>query len=178
MELQELVNTATRTFVIYVFVLIVMRLLGKRTVGNFTAFDLVVAFIISEVVDEPIYGDVPMIQAMLVIGLIALLEFVNSALGYRFPRFDRWVEGTPRVMIRDGQPQPDAMRAERINAQELASMLREQGIEDLADVRLGTLEMNGQLSVLKTESTRTLQRRDIVSTANMDAHQSAIRREP
>src|SRR5688500_14131183 len=89
MELQELLMTALRASVIYVFLLLVIRILGKRTVGNFSAFDLIVALILGEVVDEPIYGDVPMLQAMMAIAIIAAWHFGNSYLSTRSAAFDR-----------------------------------------------------------------------------------------
>jgi uncharacterized membrane protein YcaP (DUF421 family) len=57
METQELLLTALRAAAVYVLMLVVIRLMGKRTVGNFTAFDLLVALMLGEIVDEIIYGD-------------------------------------------------------------------------------------------------------------------------
>jgi uncharacterized membrane protein YcaP (DUF421 family) len=161
MELNELGWTAARAVAIYVFVLIVVRLQGKRTIGNFTAFDLIVAFIISEVVDEPIYGDVPMLQGLVAIGVVAALHYANSALGFHFPSFDELTGGKPRVLIEDGKMIKSAMAAEHINESELKSLLRENEIDDLKDVAVGTLETNGQLSVKRTEEARELEKRDL-----------------
>lgn len=161
MDFQDLAQTALRTVVIYVFILIVMRFLGKRTVGNFTAFDLIVAFIISEVVDEPIYGDVPLVQALLVIALVAALHYGNSLFSYLSPAFDHLTGGSPRLLIKDGQLQRDAMRAEHVPEAEVESLLREQQIDDIREVKLGTLEVNGQLSVIKTEQAKELQKGDL-----------------
>lgn len=161
MDYQELALTAGRAIVIYVFVLIVVRLLGKRTVGNFTAFDLIVAFIISEVVDEPIYGDVPMVQAFVAIGVVAALHYANSFLGFHFPSFDELTGGKPRLLIENGKMIKRAMAAEHVNENELESMLRECEIDDIHDVARGTLETNGQLSVIRTEPARELEKRDL-----------------
>ena len=62
METQELLLTALRAAAVYVLMLVVIRLMGKRTVGNFTAFDLLVALMLGEIVDEIIYGDVTFAQ--------------------------------------------------------------------------------------------------------------------
>jgi uncharacterized membrane protein YcaP (DUF421 family) len=163
MDLQELGLTAGRAVVIYVFVLIVVRLLGKRTVGNFTAFDLIVAFIISELVVEPIYGDVPLVDAFVAIAAVAALHLANSFLGFRFPSFDALTGGKPRVLIENGKMIQDAMAAERVNKEELESMLRECEIDDIRDVARGTLETNGQLSVIKIEPAKELEKRDLDS---------------
>ncbi len=161
MDFNELALTAARAIVIYVFVLIVLRLMGKRTVGNFTAFDLIVAFIISEVVDEPIYGDVSMAQGLLAIGVVAAVHYVNSFLSYHFPKFDELAGGKPRLLIEKGKMLREAMSAEHVSAAELKALLRELEVQDIQDVERGMLEVNGRLSVLKTEPAQELEKRDL-----------------
>lgn len=161
MELQELGMTALRATVIYVFLLIVVRLLGKRAIGHATAFDFMVALLLGEVVDEPIYGDVPLWQALAVIAVIGFWHLANSYLSYASVPFDRLTGGSPTVLVRDGVPDRRAMAAERVNEQDLWTMLRLQQIDDLADVKVATLEPSGQLSVIKTEAARELQKGDL-----------------
>ena len=161
MDLHELVMTALRATVIYVVLLVVVRLLGKRTVGQATAFDFMVALILSEVVDEPIYGDVPLLQALVVIAVVGGWHAVNSWLSYRSPRFDRLTGGEPTVLVKHGMMDRDGMRRERINEEELWSLLRLQGIDDLRDVKEATLEPDGLVSVIKTDEARELQKRDL-----------------
>ena len=161
MDLHELGLTALRASVIYVFLLVVVRMLGKRTVGSATAFDFMVALILSEVVDEPIYGDVPLVQGMLVIAVVAGWHLVNSYLSYRSERVDRLTGGEPTILVRNGTMDRDGMRREHVNEEELWSLLRLQGIDDLRDVKEATLEPDGVLSVLKTDEARELQKRDL-----------------
>jgi uncharacterized membrane protein YcaP (DUF421 family) len=161
MDVHELGLTALRASAIYVFLLIVVRLLGKRTIGSATAFDFMVALILSEVVDEPIYGDVPLVQGILVIAVVAGWHFVNSYLGYRSRRFDRLTGGEPTVLVRHGVIDRTGMRREHVNEEELWCLLRLQGIDDLRDVKEATLEPDGALSVLKTDEAKELQKRDL-----------------
>ena len=161
MDLHELGLTALRASVIYVFLLVVVRTLGKRTVGSATAFDFMVALILSEVVDEPIYGDVPLVQGMLVIAVVAGWHLVNSYLSYRSERVDRLTGGEPTILVRNGTMDRDGMRREHVNEEELWSLLRLQGIDDVRDVREATLEPDGLLSVLKTDDAKELQKRDL-----------------
>ena len=161
MDWQELAFTALRATLIYVVLLVVIRLLGKRTIGHSTAFDFMVALILGEVVDEPIYGDVPVAQAVVVIGVIAAWHWVNSWLSYRSQRIERLTAGPPRVLVRDGAIDRSAMAKELVNEDELWSMLREHAIERLEDVKTATLEPSGKLSVLKTEQARELQKSDL-----------------
>jgi uncharacterized membrane protein YcaP (DUF421 family) len=157
----ELARIAGRTVVIYVFVLVVVRLSGKRTVGNFSALDLIVALIIGEVVDEPILGDVPIVQGLVAISTVAALHFVNSWLGYRSPQYEHLTSGSPQVLVRNGRIDRAASAAERINEEELRALLRLEHIEDLHDVKIATLETTGHLSVIKTDEATEAQRRDL-----------------
>lgn len=147
----ELLRTAARAASIYVFMLVVVRVLGKRTIGNLTAFDLIVALIMGDLMGEMIYGNVSLVQGLIAVGSVAVLHLLNSALGFRFPKLEMLFSGKPKVLIKDGQMQRAAMAAEHVNADELACMLREHGIADAGGVRLGTLEVNGRLSVIKAE---------------------------
>src|SRR6185436_8500834 len=78
MDWQELGMTAARGVLVYVAMLVVIRILGKRTVGNFTAFDLLVALMLGEVVDEIIYGDVTIAQGMVAIVVVASAKYVTA----------------------------------------------------------------------------------------------------
>jgi uncharacterized membrane protein YcaP (DUF421 family) len=78
----ELLRTSGRAVAVYVLMLVVVRALGKRTVGNFSAFDLLVALMLGEVVDEIIYGDVRFIQGTVVIVTLAAVAYLDSVLSY------------------------------------------------------------------------------------------------
>jgi uncharacterized membrane protein YcaP (DUF421 family) len=161
MDYTELALTALRAGVIYVFLLLVVRLLGKRTVGNFTAFDLIVAFILGEVVDEPIFGDIPLVQGLLTIAVVGLLHYLNSYLSFKSPAFDRLTGGEPTVLVENGERMHDGMARTRVNEETLQSMLRLQQVDQLSDVERATLETNGQLSVIKTEQAQELEKQDL-----------------
>ena len=161
MDLHELALTALRATLIYVVLLVVVRVMGKRTIGHATAFDFMVALILSEVVDEPIYGDVPIVQALVVIGVIAGWHKVNSYLSYRSQRFDRVTGGDPTVLVKDGVIDRKGMKIELMNEEDLRSLLRLQGIDDIRDVKEATLEPDGALSVIKTEAARELRKDDL-----------------
>ena len=92
MDAGELLLTAARAGAVYILMLIVVRALGKRTVGNFSAFDLLVALMLGELVDEIIYGDVRFSQGTVAIVTIAALAYADSWLAY----FDHGMEGRSR----------------------------------------------------------------------------------
>jgi uncharacterized membrane protein YcaP (DUF421 family) len=163
MHPHELALTAARAAVIYFALLVLIRLLGKRTIGNFSAFDLIVALILGDLVDEPIYGEAPISQALIGIGAITALAWFDSYLSYRSSLIDRVLGGQPVVLIDRGELNRKNMAREHVNEAELWSLLREHEIDDIADVERGTLETNGQLSILKVEGARPLRKADLSS---------------
>ena len=152
MDPNDLLTTAARAFAVYVFMLIVIRALGKRTVGNFSAFDLLVALMLGEVVDEIIYGDVRFLQGATAIVVIGALAYTDSWLAYFNHRFDALLEGKPTVVVRDGEFDRAGMRSERLNEKDVFAHLRGSGIQDMREVRLAIVETDGSVSVLKRDA--------------------------
>ena len=161
MDITELLLTAGRAAAVYILLLVVIRLLGKREVGNFTAFDLLVALMLGEVVDEIIYGDVPFSQGAVAIGAIALMQYGTSWLSYLNHFADKVLDGVPTIVVRDGVLQREGMRKERMNEQEVMGLLREREIEDLREVKLAVVEVGGALSVIKQRWAEPIQKADL-----------------
>jgi uncharacterized membrane protein YcaP (DUF421 family) len=161
MDTHELLLTALRALGVYALVLVVIRVLGKRTVGNFTAFDLLVALMLGEIVDEIIYGDVTFAQGAVAILVIAMAHYANSWMSYWDHGLARILEGSPTAVVRRGQLDRGGMRKERMNESEVMEALRVQGVEDVKEVKLAMVENDGQVSVLKEEWAQPLRKRDL-----------------
>lgn len=161
MDPQDLMLTALRASLIYFFLLVVVRLLGKREVGNASAFDLIVALMLGEVVDEAIYGDVSMAKGMLAIGVIALWHVVNSWASYKSRVVQKLTSAQPAVLVENGKIKEDALAKERLNEMEVFADLRLMGIDDIREVKLATLEPNGQVSVLQEDWAKPVQKQDV-----------------
>lgn len=161
MEPQELMMTALRALGVYVLMLFVIRVLGKRTVGNFAAFDLLVALMLGEVVDEIIYGDVSIAQGMVAIGVVAAAHYGNAWLSYWDHGFDRILEGTPTPIVRSGEMVAQGMRQERMNAKAVMHELRLQGVDDIREVKLAMVETDGVVSVIKEDWAEAIQKADL-----------------
>ena len=114
MNPSELLLTAARAFAVYALMLVVIRALGKRTVGNFATFDLIVALMLGEVVDEIIYADVGFLQGVVAITVIAAAQAGNSWLTWWGHGFDTLLEGSPTVIVRNGKLEQSGMRSERM----------------------------------------------------------------
>lgn len=162
MDWQELGMTAARGLLVYVAMLGVIRILGKRTVGSFTAFDLLVALMLGEVVDEIIYGDVSLAQGFVAIVVVAAAKYATAWLSYWDHGTNRILEGSPAELVKDGHLVRKNLRSELLNEREVMAALRLQGIADLREVKLALMEVDGQVSVIRQEWAEPLQKSDIL----------------
>ena len=138
-----------RAVVVYVFLLLALRLFGRRELGQFTAFDLVVLLTLSNILQNAMIGN----DSSLLGGLIgaSVLLTANLALAYavfRSRTFQRFVTGQPRILIRDGVVQEDALAVQRLTEQDLLAAVHNQGLEDFDLVHLAISEPNGTISVI------------------------------
>ncbi len=162
---QDLLTVFLRTILFYFVALILIRLMGKREVGQLSPFDLVVAIMIAEaavfVIDDPRTsvwtGLIPMTT-------LAALQIVLSCLCIKFPRLMSLINGRPTVIIDDGQINEGNMRRSRYTVHELMEQLRQQQSPSLPDVQYAILEMSGSLSVIPKTKSRPVQVQDL----NMD----------
>ncbi|WP_178020455.1 DUF421 domain-containing protein [uncultured Paenibacillus sp.] len=147
-------NHIFRTVLMYFLVFGVMRIMGKREIGELSIFDLVISVMIAEIavfaledIDRPIYdGIVPMLTLLLIQIAIAMLSL-------RFRKVRLWFDGEPSVIIRNGQINRKEMRRQRYNLDDLMMQLRSQKIDSVADVEFAVLETTGQLSVIPKDKT-------------------------
>jgi uncharacterized membrane protein YcaP (DUF421 family) len=161
MDPHELLLTAGRAAVVYALMLVVVRVLGKRTIGNFSAFDLLVALMLGEVVDEVIYGDVGLAQGVVAILSIAAVKYATSWLSYASPTAGRILEGSPTPVVVAGELQRDGMRQELMNESDVMAALRLQSIDDPREVKLAQVETDGEISVIREDWAEEAQKRDV-----------------
>jgi uncharacterized membrane protein YcaP (DUF421 family) len=147
----------------YVFLLLLLRLAGKRTIGGATPFDLVVALVLGDFPDDVIWGEVPVAQGIVAFGTIMTLHLAVAYASYRSVRVDRLVSGSPTVVVRHGRRLRQGMAAVRMNEPDLDVQLRLHGRARLTDVAEAIVEPNGRLSLRPTPAAQTAQRRDLSS---------------
>lgn len=163
MDARELLLTALRSIAVYVLMLVVIRLLGKRTVGNFSAFDLLVALMLGEVVDEIVFGDIAFAQGALAIVVVAGLHFANSWFSCRNQAFAHLTEGSPTPVLIDGRFHRPGMNQERMSGREVLAALRLQGVRGPEDVKLAQVESDGTVSVIRQDWAEPLQKKDLLA---------------
>lgn len=143
-------DTVLRGLVVYVVLLVVFRAAGKRSVAEITTFDFILLLIISEVVQEALVdGDSSMTNAFLLIITLVGFDILLSVLKQRWPRFDRWVDGSPLVVMADGKLLQERMRKARVDVADILSAARSShGLERLDQIKFAVLERNGAISVV------------------------------
>jgi len=157
----ELIATAARTAVIYIVMLATIRLLGKRAMGNLTAFDMLIALIRGDLAGDAIYGQVPFGRALVAVAALAGLHYGNSWLSYWKPRLGAWLEGKPTPIVRNGSLHHPGLRRERMSEAEVRAEVRLAGIDDLSAVKLALVESDGQVSVIREDWAEPVQKRDL-----------------
>lgn len=153
---------AARTAIIYVVVLMGVRLSGKREVGQMTPFDLTLLLLLSNAVQNAMTGpDTSLIGGMVAAGTLLILNYVIAEYSGANRKFRRWVQGSPSLLIHNGEVVESHMAREHVSLDELQRALREHGIGAIKDVALGVLEVDGSISLLKYDDVdpRTLPHR-------------------
>ena len=138
-----------RTVILYFLIMIGLRLMGKRQIGELEPSELVLTMMISDLATVPMQDfGIPLLAGVIPILTLLALSMLLSQLSLHSLRFRALVCGTPSVLIREGVVQQTAMRENRYTLDELLEELREQGYSSIADIKYAVLENSGQLSVL------------------------------
>lgn len=124
MDINELLLTALRATFVYFYLLIIVRILGKRSIGASSAFDLLVALMLGGVVDEVIYGDVTIVQGAVAMAILGVWHLVNAWASFKSQWIDKLTGAPPTVLVKAGKVQHKALARERLNEAELFSGLR------------------------------------------------------
>jgi uncharacterized membrane protein YcaP (DUF421 family) len=140
---------ALRVVLIYAGLVVMIRVAGKREVGQLTPLDLLAMLLLSETVSPALSnqdGSLP--GALLAAGTLIVLTAVIGRITYRSTRAERWFDGEPVVLVRDGDVDAAACGRERISPAELEASLRKHGVRSAAETELVTLEADGAISVV------------------------------
>ena len=141
-----------RAAAIYFFLWFITRVVGKRELGQMSAFELVLLVTMGDLIQQGVtQEDYSVTGAMLAVGTFTLLIVTFAYLSWRFPRSRPVLEGAAVIVIENGAFRTDVMRYERLSDSELYAALRQQGIDDLSTVRLGLLEPDGKFSFFRQE---------------------------
>jgi uncharacterized membrane protein YcaP (DUF421 family) len=146
----NLLEIVVRVLLVYVGLYVLVRISGKREIGQLGPMDLLAMLLLSETVSPALTAqDTSILAAWTAAAALLGATFAVEWLTHRSRRAERWIEGRPHVLIEDGEVHHALQRRLRISDQELASALREQGVDTVADVKTATLEPNGRITVVR-----------------------------
>ena len=139
-----------RTGAVFVFLLVLMRVIGRRELSSLQPFDLILLIVVGDAVQQGLtQDDYSLTGALLVVGTFAVLQVLVSWVGFRFPRTRPVLEGTPIIVLQDGEVIERNLKRERLSVDEIREAAREQGIAHLAQVQWAVLETTGKISFIK-----------------------------
>ncbi|MCO5357925.1 DUF421 domain-containing protein [Acidovorax kalamii] len=138
-----------RGVVVYVFLLVFLRLTGKRQTGQYAPFDLVLLLILSNAVQNSMNaGDNSLVGGLVSAATLIGCHVVLAQLTFRFAWMERLIDGSPQVLVQQGQVNTDLMRKELLSTDDLEAALRASGCLHLHEVERATIETNGQITVV------------------------------
>lgn len=138
-----------RGVVVYVFLLVFLRLTGRRQTGQYAPFDLILLLILSNAVQNSMNaGDNSLVGGLISAATLIACHSALSHLTYRFGRLARLVDGLPQVLVRKGEVDAARLHEELLSRDDLDAALRAAGCRGVHEVERATLETNGQITVV------------------------------
>jgi uncharacterized membrane protein YcaP (DUF421 family) len=140
-----------RAAVAYVFIVFMLRIIGRRELSSLGPTDLVLLVVMGDLVQNGVtQSDDSMTGIFLAISTFAMLTVAMSFLTFKSKRLQTVIEGMPIILVQDGKPITENMRSERLQLDDIAEEARGQGIESLDEVKWCVLEPSGAMSFIKT----------------------------
>lgn len=145
-------DIVARASVMFVVLYVLLRIMGKREIGQLTPFELVVMIVLGDLIQQGVtHNDFSLTGAILAISTFAFLAIMMSWITYLFPGAEKLLDGEPRVIVRDGELLRDNLRRDRITQSEVESEMRLAGISRMSDVAWAILEPQGKISFIKVD---------------------------
>jgi uncharacterized membrane protein YcaP (DUF421 family) len=149
-------DVAIRSFVAFLFVFAVTRLVGRRELSTLEPFDVIMLVVIGDLVQQGVtQSDYSVTGLLIVLSVVTLMTALFAYLNFRFPKLRPWMEGRPVVLIDDGSVIERNLRRERLTVGEVEAEARQQQIASLSQVRWAVLERNGRISFIPGDGEAT-----------------------
>ncbi len=143
-------DSILRGLAVYVFLLVLFRIAGRRTLSEMTNFDFVLLLIISEATQNAMIGnDYSVTNGFLVIVTLIGIDIGLSVMKQRFPLLERYLDGLPLVIVHEGRPVKELMDRARVDEQDILASARDKhGLERMEQIKYAVLERNGGISII------------------------------
>lgn len=150
-------DTALKSLFSYVYLIILLRILGKKECSQLSIFDFVVFLLIADLMAIAFDGKDGFWNAVIATFVLVITDFVLSYLSLKSKRIRDIVEGKPSHIVINGKLDIEAMRKQKYTCDSLAQHLRQKGVSSLSEVAFATLETNGQLSIIRNKDNQVKQ---------------------
>ncbi len=142
-----------RCIIIYLFVFVILRLAGKRTLSELKTFDLVLLLILSEATQSAMMNsDNSILGAMIAIGTLIFIDVAVSFFSSKSRDFDRIINGVPMIILKNGTPIRERMEKARVQTDDILEAARKtHGLESLSQIKYAVLEKGGEISIIPAE---------------------------
>ena len=145
-------DLALRSIVVFFFVFVLMRIVGRRELSSLEPFDLILLVVLGDSVQQSLtQDDYSVTGAFIVVSTIALLQVFMSYLNFRVPRLRPLIDGEPIVIVQDGRVIEGNARRERLTLDDIAQAARLQQIASLEEVQWAVLETSGELTFIEKQ---------------------------
>ena len=146
-------DIAIRAIALYVFVVFVMRMIGRRELSTLTPFDLVLLIVLGDAIQQGLtQDDYSVTGAVVAVSTLAVMQVTTSYIAYRVKPFRKVLKGEPIILIENGKLLNQNLRRERITADDVAEEMRTQQIAAFDQVQWAILESNGTISFIQKAS--------------------------
>ncbi|MBR2878463.1 MAG: DUF421 domain-containing protein [Clostridia bacterium] len=152
----------TRTIILYILVIIAMRIMDKKQVGDLDPIEFVIILLFSELASIPMQDiDLPLVHSLVPIATLISLELIISALTLKSRRLRLLLDGKPVIIVRHGKMDISIMKSLRYSIDELLELLRQEGYADIRDVEFAILENSGKISIIPSVSGKVPTAKDL-----------------
>ena len=154
--------TLIRATILYITIIFLMRLMGKRQIGELQPSELVVTILLSEIASIPMQDNrVPILHSVVALFALVAYEIFSSVIGLKSNKMRSLIQGHPVIVIRDGKIDMKALKKLRMSVNDLMSLLRQKDIFDVSVVSYAIFETNGKISVMPKPESRNSTAKDL-----------------
>lgn len=141
--------TIIRTLILYITIIFLIRLMGKRQIGELQPSELVITILLSEIASIPIQDNkVPILNSVAALFALVAFEIISSVVTLKSPEIRSFMQGHPVIVIRNGEVDYKALKKLRMTVNDLVCALRQKDVFDISQVSYAIFETNGKISVL------------------------------
>jgi uncharacterized membrane protein YcaP (DUF421 family) len=146
-------DLAIRATVLFLFVFLLTRIMGKRELSSLQPFDLILLIVMGDAIQQGLtQDDYSVTGAVIVVGTFTILQVLLSFLSYKFPKLRPALDGEPIVVVQDGKPIEKNLKRERLTVAEVLVEARCQQVTSMEDIAWAVLETSGKISVVPKKS--------------------------